>query len=340
MILAYFANLIKSKNKIPAVHYRHGRRIYSTVVQTEGGDDMTEREKTALGYIPDKLCRAVRQASGDSPVSEIRLRRGRELYVTVREKSVPCGVTVTDDDIDSTVLALAEGSLYAVAEEMREGVITTESGIRAGIAGKACVTDGKITSVRGIGSVNIRIPHRVPHAADGLYKAVTEYGSVLVFSPPGMGKTTSLGELLPLLSGGEKRARVAVIDTRHELSFFSAGSDCADFFEGYPRRAGIVSAVTSMSPEYIVCDEISTEDDADAILYAASCGVSTVCSAHARDINELCRNPSVAGLIRSGAFGALYGLGENGGETYPIGDFDQADGMRVDRARGGRVGLP
>ena len=89
------------------------------------------------------------------------------------------------------------------------------------------MTDGKITAVRGITSVNIRIPHRVPHAADGLYEAVKKYGSVLVFSPPGKGKTTALGELIPLLSGGDEQKNVAVIDTRRELSVFSEGADCA-----------------------------------------------------------------------------------------------------------------
>lgn len=280
---------------------------------------MTDTEKEAIAFLPLRIAETVRQTVRKTgrPIDEIRLRADREVKLTSQNESIPCGIVSSDEDVGETVKRLTGGSLYSSAEEIKTGVITTPSGIRAGVCGQATVTDGRITAVRAITSVNIRIPHRVPHAADGLYEAVKKYGNVLVFSPPGKGKTTALGELLPLLSGGNEQKNVAVIDTRRELSAFSEGADCADFFVGYTRTDGIRAAVTSMAPEYLICDEISSESDADAILYAVSCGVKVVCSVHSDSAEKIKNHPSIGRLIKRKVFGALYRTDLSGGECYP-----------------------
>ena len=281
---------------------------------------MTETEEKALAYLPACLSAAVRDKN--LPFTEIRLREGRQIYVTSDGKNVPCGRKVTRGDIAHALSAFTKGSPYSYAEEIKSGVITTDEGIRVGLCGRAVVDGGRIDSVRNITSLNIRVPHRVPHAADGLYSAVLRFGSVLVFSPPGGGKTTSLRELIPLLSSGDGRKKVAVIDTRRELSSFSSDCDCADFFEGYPRVDGIITAVTALSPEYLICDEISTAEDADAIIYAASCGVKALCSVHAGSREGLKTNRAAHILTGSGVFGAVYEINRMGGECHPLGDCD------------------
>lgn len=264
---------------------------------------MEETERIALGYLPVNLRDAVvRTGSLYGRFDEIRLRLERELSVTADGKNLLCGVKCTKQELEFTVDALCEGSLYSHAEEIREGVITTDCGIRAGIAGTVVLNGGQIRCVRDISSVCIRVPHRIPGAADELFGCMNGCGA-LVFSPPGCGKTTVLRELIPLIA---RDRRVSVIDTRHELAPDNSGA-LADVFYGYPRGFGIASAVRTMSPEVIVCDEIAGDEDVRAILEAHSAGAAVCASAHGRSAAEIRRNPGIGKLLDAGVFGILYG---------------------------------
>ena len=278
---------------------------------------MNEHEKIAAAYLPKRLADAVKTTSAlwKKDVNEVRLRVGKPLSLNLRGDNVSCGVICKSEEVSETVTALCRHSLYSYAEEIKEGVITTDCGIRAGVCGRATVRGGRIEAVRDITSVNLRIPHRVPHAADELCALTLSCGSVIVYSPPGMGKTTVLRELIPLLSGKENSRRVAVIDTRYELSAMLDGCDNADVFLGYPRYDGIVAAVRTMSPEYVICDEVSSENDVQAVMYAKNAGVNAVCSCHAASKNDLYRNSSLARLIKNGSIGCLYGLRDGGAEV-------------------------
>ncbi len=283
---------------------------------------MDEWEKKALLYLTDSIRNTVVRVRGmwKSPINEIRIRENKPLCLVFgREKSKTEHIC-TDDEVSSVVSRLCQGSLYSYAENIKEGVITTDSGIRAGVCGRAVVRNGRIDCVRNITSVNIRIPHRINGAADRLYKLVCDVGSTLVYSVPGMGKTTILRELIPKLAGGDGRNNVSVIDTRYELSAGINDSDTADVFLGYPRKEGILSAVRTMSPEYVICDEIADSDDAEAILTAHSAGVRVVVTAHAGSFEELIKNQSIKNLIDLRVFNAVYGITENGHEVTLLND--------------------
>ena len=278
---------------------------------------MDELENRAAAYLPGRLREAVARAAeeGNAPIREIRLRRGSLLTLTVGEKNVPCGVSCSAEELSETVANLCQQSLYSHAGEIREGVITTDSGIRAGVCGQAVVKDGRLDCVRSISSVCLRIPHRVPGAADALYETVKNGVSALVYSKPGMGKTTVLRELIPCLASGKEAARVAVIDTRFELAAGMDNPGTADIFLGYPRKEGMESAVRTMSPQFILCDEIASEGDAEAVLNAHAAGVAVVATAHGGSQTELRRNPNLGRLLDEGIFGVLCRITEAGVEV-------------------------
>ena len=279
----------------------------------DAGTKMDKQEIIALGYLSENMRKAVTNISAtyNKPINEIRLREGKKMYLTISRENVASDYVCTAEDILFTTQALCQGSLYSYSDSIKEGVITTKFGIRAGVCGRAVLCGGVIDCVRDISSVNIRIPHRVYGAADALYELVNECGSVLVYSKPGLGKTTLLRELIPLMSGTNAHNRVAVIDTRYELSALIDEAESADILLGYPRREGIMTAVRTMSPEYIICDEISTADDRDAIMYALSAGVNVVVSAHADSYRDLSLNKSIKELVESNAFSGFYGIREN-----------------------------
>lgn len=264
---------------------------------------MQGTEAKALEYLPDNLRSAViRTSSLYGSVDEIRLRCGRELSLTINGENVLCGMKCSRADLEETVVHLCQGSLYSHADGIREGVITTDCGIRAGVCGRAVVLNDRMEFVRDISSVCIRIPHRIPGAADEVFRKMGE-GGVLIFSPPGGGKTTILRELIPLLGN---RKRTAVIDTRYELCVDETGG-LADIYAGYSRGTGIRSAVRTMSPEVIICDEIMGDEDVKAILEAHGSGVMVCASVHGSAAETLRRDPGIARLLDAGVFPCLYG---------------------------------
>lgn len=267
----------------------------------------------ALSCLPYRLTAAVLKRAEHirTGICEIRLRVGRELYITCGGFNIPCGVMCTAEDMDHTVRRLCGNSLYSHSETIREGYITTPGGVRAGICGRAVVDRGEIATVTDIASLNIRIPTRVRGAADAAYALLEEdsfSSGLLVYSAPGVGKTTLLRELAVKLASGEKAMRVAIVDSRCEIAAGINEAITADILSGYPRGKGIEIAIRTLSPQYIICDEISSAQDAEAVLEAGASGVRIIASAHAGSYAELCRSEFMKNLNREAVFGTYLGL--------------------------------
>ena len=275
--------------------------------------DNDRAEKEALDLLPYRLASsAVKSAAlWHGVINEIRLRENRPLCITSGGKNIKCGAICTREDIDTVVRRLCSNSLYSHAETIREGYITSQSGIRAGICGRAVVGGGVITTVTDISSVCIRIPRRVSGAGDLAYSLLEKTGftkGLLVYSVPGVGKTTLLRELIAKLASGDDAKRVAVVDTRSELAAGIDDDIMADVLSAYPRAKGIEISVRTLSPEYIICDEIGSAADAAAILEAAGSGVKMIASAHAGSMDELMKCGFLKELSRKDVFGICLGL--------------------------------
>lgn len=268
-------------------------------------------EEKALSYLPTTISVAVKKAMAlyKGNISELRLRAERPVFITANNKNINCGVTATYNDINSTVRSLCGNSLYSHSESIKEGYICTDGGIRAGICGRAVTEGGNIISVTDISSICIRIPHRVAGIADPVIKRIITYdGGILVFSKPGVGKTTLLREIAACLSSPPFCMRIAVVDTRFEICGALSGRYCIDALSGYPRAKGIETALRTLSPQFIICDEIASQKDAEAIQSCAGAGVPVIASAHAGSREELFENEKIAELVRKNVFKTLVQL--------------------------------
>lgn len=270
----------------------------------------------AIACLPEHIANAIRSTIGlqGGACNEIRLTLGGHAYITINGRNVLTSVICTEEDLLETVRVLSGNSLYTHSDTIREGFIFTDSGLRVGVCGRAVVHDNKIGLVRNITSVSIRIPGRYVGAADTLYPYILGKNGLqgmLIWSPPGVGKTTALRELAYLLSCAEPPYRTALIDTRYELSQGICGG-LLDVFSGYPRAIGMEIAIRTMSPEIVICDEIAGDEDAAAVFKCASSGVAVVASAHAGSVHELMRRHDLRPIIESGIFPTLAGLYRSG----------------------------
>ena len=265
-----------------------------------------------LEMLPPRIARAVSRSaiSCGGAVSEIRLRRKAAASVTVGGRNLVLPVSATDAEIASALRALCDRSLYAKSATICDGFIASRRGVRVGVCGRAVVRGGEIVSVAEISSLNIRLPRRVIGCADRLWELMKKQGfrrGVLVWSAPGVGKTTLLRELGARLSTGSDALRTAIVDSRAELAL-DGGAGIADVLSLYPRSKGIEIAKRTLTPQIIICDEIAGEDDVSALLEAHRAGITVCASAHASSYAALMASPHMALLRESGVFGTYYGL--------------------------------
>lgn len=226
---------------------------------------------------------------------EIRLRTGRTPSVVIADDEVqilPSHI-VTASELQLVLEIATRASAHTYADSIKMGFVTAEGGCRLGLCGTA-VTDGnKISALRRLSSVCIRISREKRGCADAIYKGLTDGGfkSTLIISPPGGGKTTLLRELVRLLSDSGKR--ISLADERSEVAGTFEGQPCfdvgarTDVLTGAPKSEGIYLLLRSMAPQIIAFDEITSPLDIEAAETAANCGVSLLATAHGAGVFDL-----------------------------------------------------
>ena len=68
-------------------------------------------------------------------------------------------------------------------------------------------------------------------------------------------------------------------------------------------------ALRSLSPQVIICDEIGTTQEVNAVSQGLNSGVNFIVSAHMQSKKDLFLRPPLKALIKSGAFSHLVMLG-------------------------------
>ena len=216
-------------------------------------------------------------------IQEIRLRLGQPIQFTIRGRLCPAAkflpgaglpAAMEADMLRDCFLQLCRRSVYAYEDELQQGYFTVQGGCRIGVAG--CRGPGGFSAVT---SLNLRIARWItcplPPALEEAVAART--GGLLLAGPPGSGKTTLLRSIVQRLC--ESDSLVSVIDERGELMACETGSlpraaqiRC-DVYARCSKPEGIAMALRCMNPQILVCDELGTAEDAQAVAQGVASGV-------------------------------------------------------------------
>ena len=266
---------------------------------------------TILKYLPVNLRDTIQKLPQLQGIEEIRLRRGQPMLIRycdcsffAAENGTPRisernAYIVTDADIENAFSGFCENSVYAHLEELRNGYITIERGHRIGFCGKCVINNGEVSAMKEISSLNIRVAREVKGAADQEMSLLkNKPASVLIVSPPGVGKTTVLRDMARQYS--DLGYTVGIADERSEICGcykgrpqYDVGSR-TDVVDGCPKDIGIMLLLRCMSPHIIITDEIGTYQDFAAVAKALNSGVKVAASAHGSSLSDLMKNAQFA----------------------------------------------
>ncbi|MBQ2733357.1 MAG: hypothetical protein IJF74_04290 [Clostridia bacterium] len=268
----------------------------------------------AFRYLPERVFCAINETAEKNGVrlrdiSEVRLRRNMQISLSLDRVNMHVPYVCGDAEMEYVTNKLCKGSVYAYEHHLREGYIPAEGGMRVAVNTAVRYTDGKMRREYIPESIVFRIPVHTEGESERLARLMSlSPGGMIIFSPPAVGKTTVLRDLVITLSRGKDPMRVAVVDCREEINDGKLPESClVDIISGCERSAGMEWALRTLSPQVIAVDELSVRDSA-AVCRAASCGVPVIATVHAGGFDEVLSHTEIRDAFVNGAFSYLVHL--------------------------------
>lgn len=288
-------------------------------VKTKGRKAMNNRFTEAASVLPQRIYSLLNRLSDEDKeaLREIRLCADKPISCLTGECESPLykyidvtpqETVINSSELDECFKKICGYSVYSFAGEIPKGYITVAGGHRIGICGTAICEDERVVGVKNITSLNIRIAKEAKGCAEALADSLFKNGlcGVLVAGAPASGKTTILRDIARIIS--QMGQRVSVVDERGEIAAVSGGrvnndlGGCCDILNAYPKGEGINIALRCLAPKVIICDEIGTKGEAEAIESSLNSGVHIIASAHGKSLDEIKKKTYISNLIAIGVF--------------------------------------
>lgn len=305
---------------------------------TTKGSDKVRYEEEILKVLPLKISNEVKEILLKEPVQEIRIKVNKSIIINTAHKEIILKYVTTIEDIKQILVKVSNYSLYAYEEEIKQGYITIRGGHRIGIAGECVLVNGEVRTIRNISSLNIRICREVIGCSNEIMKYITKEDRVfntLIVSPPKCGKTTILRDIARNISSGMplidlKGKKVSIIDERSEIAACFNGvaqldvGIRSDILDNCLKKEGMIMAIRSLSPDILICDEIGTDGDVEALHMAFNSGVNIIVTIHGYSIDDVYKRKVFKDLLENSILDRIVVLSNRKGagtieQIYSIG---------------------
>ncbi len=291
---------------------------------------LSERLYSAVTKIPYKNLCELRLRLDNPVVVNID---GENYYLNDNElsKSNANAIVINSGTLQSIMQRLVKRSLYSVNDQLINGYIAYDGGIRVGVCGEVVTADNEIKTIKNISSLNFRFPHLCKNCSLGIYDYIfsnREINNTLIVSPPGAGKTTYLRDIIEQLSIRNNLLNILVIDERQELMSVFNGEDIiklknVDCYSNSTKKFAFNNGIRSMKPDVIITDEINIEKDLEDIENAMTSGVKVIASIHASSINDLRNKKTFNEVILKKLFSRYIFLSKDNGVGTLNGVFNE-----------------
>ena len=272
-------------------------------------------------------------------VYEIRIRLNKPIminykgrYIELKDsKDFSASIIIGTSDLITYILTVAtKQSFYAYNDQIKQCYISTDGGLRIGVCGTVVYNNDKVSTIKNITSINIRVAHQVYNCCDKIINLIISQESInntLIISPPGMGKTTLVRDIVNKISTVNKIQNILVIDERFEIAGLPGSDiqigDYVDVISGCEKAFAFLNAIKTMNPKIIVTDEVSLDSDIEAIKQTIKSGVKVIATAHAKDILDLKTKKYFDGLLKDKYFERIIVLSDRNGVGTIEGVFDE-----------------
>lgn len=250
--------------------------------------------KSIFDYFNEKIRQAI-LGFKEKEIYEIRLRVNKPVVLnTASGEQIMMSCIVCDKDIKDSFNRITEYSAYAYEENLVDGYITVPGGHRIGVGGYMTLQSNQSAVVKNIRFLNFRVRHFVDGCSNPIMEKLGQKNleNILIISPPAMGKTTLLRDMIKNISNQNRGTSICVIDERNEIGGCHRGIPTIDLgmrtdvISNCPKGEGILMAIRAMAPTMIAVDEIGGEEDKKALEFAGISGVKIMATLHGKDTQD------------------------------------------------------
>lgn len=291
--------------------------------------------------LPEQIACVIKRLNLNN-LQEIRLRAEKPVAVLYNFKTYFLsndgltqnsnkGIVVSQNQVENTFFMACQHSVHSFIDQISNGFIMPCGGLRIGICGCAVCENEKTVSFKDVSSLNIRLPHEVKDCSKNFCKFLLHpLKNILIISPPGIGKTTFLRDLIYQTSFLNEKPNVLVSDERNEISGCIDGvpqynlGDFSDVITMANKKFVFKNGIRTMMPDILSCDEICNED-LDWLHDISKNGTRLFCTMHGQSINDIKTNASFSKI--TDIFDRYVFLGDEKNRKISVfdGDFKRLD---------------